>query len=221
MLEQKIAFVESKILCEKQRALEYKKNKNDRGSACVYVYVYASFDQNAHLPPLTPRHHSLDLSALAAALQCMRRKALLEKQVEQHSNQLLRLDEQLMHVETSKATAEVFQSMKTMNEATRSHLRNARIQEFDRVIEKAQETQEEIEEFNQAMGRSFDLAQQLDDDHLLDELQEMAAASDAETADAAAAAAAIREPVVDEPEPGLSDREDDVETEELRASLAM
>ena len=31
MLEKKIAFIDSKILSEKKRALEYKKNKNDRG----------------------------------------------------------------------------------------------------------------------------------------------------------------------------------------------
>lgn len=39
MLERKIAFIESKILSEKKGALEYKKNKNDRGE-----YTFVSCD---------------------------------------------------------------------------------------------------------------------------------------------------------------------------------
>ena len=42
MLEKKIAFIESKILSEKKRALEYKKKKNDRGE---YMLVYFDLSQ--------------------------------------------------------------------------------------------------------------------------------------------------------------------------------
>ena len=111
----------------------------------------------------------------AAALQCMRRKAMFEKQVEQHNNQLLRLEEQLIQLEASKATAEVFQSMKTANEATRANLRNARMEEFDQVLDNVQETQDEISEINEALGRPIGSAQEADDDDLLAELDEMEA----------------------------------------------
>ena len=105
----------------------------------------------------------------------MRRKAMFEKQVEQHNNQLLRLEEQLIQLEASKATAEVFHSMKNANEATRANLRNARMEEFDQVLDNVQETQDEISEINEALGRPIGSAQEADDDDLLAELDEMEA----------------------------------------------
>ena len=110
-----------------------------------------------------------------AALQCMRRKGMFEKQIEQHTNQLFRLEEQLIQLETSKATAEVFQSMKAVNTATRTHLRNARMDEFDQVLDNVQEAQDEISEINEALGRPIGPAQEQDDDRLLAELDELEA----------------------------------------------
>lgn len=113
------------------------------------------------------------LPLCTAALQCMRRKKMFEKQIEQHNNQLLRLEEQLMQLEASKATAEVFESMRNANDAARANLRQANIDSFDVVLDSVQETQDEISGITMALERPIGGAQQLDDSQLLDELDEM------------------------------------------------
>ena len=103
----------------------------------------------------------------------MRRKARFEKQVEHHNNQLLRLEEQLIQLEASMATAQVFHSMKNANEATRANLRNARMEESGQVLDNVQETQDETSEINEALCRPINFATEADDDALSAELAEM------------------------------------------------
>lgn len=105
----------------------------------------------------------------------MRRKAMFEKQVEQFNNQILRLEEQIIQLEASRTNAEVFQSIKSANHATQANLRTARIDDFDKIIDSVQETQEEIAEINEALTRPIGSAQQEDEDDLLAELDEMEA----------------------------------------------
>ena len=103
----------------------------------------------------------------------MRRKKMFEKQIEQYNNQLLRLEEKLMQLEASKATAEVFENMRKANDAARANLRQANIDSFDAVLDSVQETQDEISGITMALERPIGGAQQLDDSQLLDELDEM------------------------------------------------
>ena len=116
---------------------------------------------------------SSPLPLCTAALQCMRRKKMFEKQIEQYNNQLLRLEEKLMQLEASKATAEVFENMRKANDAARANLRQANIDSFDAVLDSVQETQDEISGITMALERPIGGAQQLDDSQLLDELDEM------------------------------------------------
>ena len=105
----------------------------------------------------------------------MRRKARIEKQVEHHNNQLLRLEEQLIQLEASMATAQVFRSMKSANEATRANLRNARMEEQLIQLEAPKATAEvfhSMKNANEATRANLRNARMEESGQVLDNVQE-------------------------------------------------
>ena len=98
---------------------------------------------------------------------------MFERQQEQHTNQLYRLEEQGIHLQASKATAQVFGSMLNSSKPSQISPRKARMEEFDRVLDGDIETRDEIAEINEALGRPIGSAHETDDDDLLAELDEM------------------------------------------------
>lgn len=163
-----------------------------------------------------------------AAVQCLRRKKLYEKQIEQHNNQLLRIEEQLMQLESSTATAEVFAAMKGANEATQANLRSANLDRFDKVIDDIQETQDELAGISMALERPIGNTI-ADDDELLAEIEEMESTElDKELMEASTSAIESRNHIDMEekdanPRPAAVEPQDDVsaELEALSAELAI
>ena len=163
---------------------------------------------------------------VAAAQQAMKRKALIEKQLETIDNNIMRVQEQQGMMENSQAPVQTVAAMQQAARAHKSVMAEFKIDKVDQVMEEIQETADQAAEIQQALAMPLGSAAEIDEDGIEDELAEMEAQMlDEELlapapvptgAPAKAAAAAL--PAVPTTKPAVKTTED--ELAELEAELA-
>jgi charged multivesicular body protein 4 len=125
-------------------------------------------------------------AALAAnnrggATLCLRRKALLLKQVEVVDNHILRLTEQLSQLEANQANVDYFAAIKVAAKVQKANMAEMKVEKIDKVMEDIQEAGDRMAEVQQAFALPTGAAAEIDEDDLAAELAEMEAeALDAE-----------------------------------------
>ena len=108
-----------------------------------------------------------------AALQCLKRKKLYESQCEVVANQQLKLQEQMIVLEGSKATAETFNALKSGAGAMKQLAKETDVDKVDKVMDEISDQTEKMRQVNEALGQQVGYAAELDEDELEAELAEL------------------------------------------------
>lgn len=106
------------------------------------------------------------------ALQCLKKKKLLEQEVLNLDNMIMRVIEQRSMLESQSTTVQVVSTMHAAAGQAKKNLAAMNIDNIDKVMDEINETREQMQQINEAMGQS---AVDLDEDELLGELEEMEA----------------------------------------------
>ena len=133
-----------------------------------------------------------------AALQCLKRKKLYESQCEVVANQQLKLQEQMIVLEGSKATAETFNALKSGAGAMKQLAKETDVDKVDNVMDEISDQTEKMRQVNEALGQQVGYAAELDEDELEAELDAL---------DALDVEDALLQKEIEELEPGFSSGE--------------
>jgi hypothetical protein len=101
----------------------------------------------------------------------MKKKKMYEAQLEQVENNILRINEQQMMLENQRTTVETVLALKTGADASKSTMKEMKIDDVDRVLEDINEQNDQMRQIQDAMGAPIGAAAELDEDELLEELE--------------------------------------------------
>jgi len=169
----------------------------------------------------------------AQALQCMKRKKLIEAEVEKVEQMIMRIMEQKSMLEGQATTVDVLKVMKNAAKIQTDQIKQMNVGEVDKVMDDINEANQQMSQIHDAMGQPMGTGFDIDEDELLGELEEMAAADmDKEllapaqvptTKVPAAAAAASHQAMptapVNKPKPVVAKTQDELDLEELQAEM--
>lgn len=110
-----------------------------------------------------------------AALMALKKKKLYEGQLEQIENNILRVNEQQMMLESNRATVETVAALRNAAQATKTTLQEMRIGDVDRVLDEINDQTDQMRQIQDAMGQPIGAAADLDEDELLGELEDLEA----------------------------------------------
>lgn len=108
-----------------------------------------------------------------AAIQCLKRKKLLEAQMEQIGNFQLRVHDQMIMLEGVKATTDTIDALKTGASAVKSIQLSLNVDDIDNTIEEMNEHTENMKQIQEALGAPLGSAAGIDEDELEAELEEL------------------------------------------------
>mmetsp|Transcript_26550 Transcript_26550/g.44102 ORF Transcript_26550/g.44102 Transcript_26550/m.44102 type:complete len:230 (+) Transcript_26550:49-738(+) len=129
------------------------------------------------------------------ALVCMKRKKMLDKQIEQLTSQRLNLDTQRIALENMNITKETMEAQKAAAVAMKKVTNQmGGVDGVDATLDQVEEQMQEAEEINQAMSREVGGAVE-DDDDLLQQLAVLEAETNANNAKAINASAKTEQAV--------------------------
>ncbi|KAG1673880.1 hypothetical protein FOA52_012905 [Chlamydomonas sp. UWO 241] len=109
------------------------------------------------------------------ALMCLKKKKLLEQEVGNLENMIMRLIEQRNMLEAQRTTVEVVSSMHTAAKVAKSNMKEMNIDKVDEVLDEINETNEQMQQINEVFANPTGLGAMLDEDELLGELEELEA----------------------------------------------
>ncbi|KAG2447772.1 hypothetical protein HYH02_007229 [Chlamydomonas schloesseri] len=109
------------------------------------------------------------------ALQCLKKKKLLENEIANLDNMIMRVNEQRMMLEGQRTTTEVVSSMHTAALAAKDNMKAMKIENVDKVLDEINETTDQMRQLNEVFANPLGLGNDLDEDELLGELEEMEA----------------------------------------------
>uniref|UniRef100_A0A1D1XP15 Vacuolar protein sorting-associated protein 32 1 n=1 Tax=Anthurium amnicola TaxID=1678845 RepID=A0A1D1XP15_9ARAE len=109
----------------------------------------------------------------AAAIQCLKKKKLYEAQIEQLGNFQLRVHDQIIMLESSKATTETINALKTGASAVKSIQQSLSIDDIDKTMEQVNEQAENMKHIQEALASPSYVMADFDEDELEAELEEM------------------------------------------------
>lgn len=104
------------------------------------------------------------------ALQCLKKKKLLEGQVQQLDNMIMRVIEQRNMLEGQRTTVEVLSSMHAAAQTAKTNMSTMKIDNVDQVLDEIQDTNSQMQQINDALGQS---TAEFDEDDLLGELEDL------------------------------------------------
>ncbi|MCO5555638.1 hypothetical protein L7F22_009183 [Adiantum nelumboides] len=108
-----------------------------------------------------------------AAIQCLKRKKLLEVQVEQLGNFQLRLHDQMILLEGAKATTETVDALRTGASAMKAMHKSTNIDDVDKTMDEINEQTENMKQIQEALSAPIGAAADFDEDELDAELAEL------------------------------------------------
>lgn len=111
----------------------------------------------------------------AQALQCLKKKKLLENEIVNLDNMIMRVSEQRMMLEGQRTTTEVVSSMHTAALAAKENMRDMKVENVDKVVDEINETTEQMRQLNELFAAPLGLGANLDEEELLNELEELEA----------------------------------------------
>ncbi|KAG2492418.1 hypothetical protein HYH03_009361 [Edaphochlamys debaryana] len=109
------------------------------------------------------------------ALQCLKKKKLLENEIANLDNMIMRVNEQRMMLEGQRTTTEVVSSMHTAALAAKENMKAMKIENVDKVLDEINETTDQMRQLNEVFANPLGLGTDLDDDELMGELEELEA----------------------------------------------
>ena len=107
------------------------------------------------------------------ALQCLKRKKLYEQQIESLAQHQLKLQEQVIMLEGSKATAETFGALRSGAGAMKQLARETNVEDVDATMDMINEQTDKMRQVQEALGQPIGVAAELDEDELEEELAEL------------------------------------------------
>ncbi|XP_058223838.1 vacuolar protein sorting-associated protein 32 homolog 2-like [Rhododendron vialii] len=108
-----------------------------------------------------------------AAIQCLKRKRLYEQQVEQLGNFQLRIHDQMIMLEGSKATTETVAALRTGAAAMKAMQKATNIDDVDKTMDEINEQTENMKQIQEALSAPIGSAADFDEDELEAELEEL------------------------------------------------
>ena len=114
---------------------------------------------------------------MAAAALALKRKALIEKQLEGVDNNIMRMQEQLGNLESSQATFQTVTAMQQAARASKTTMAKLNVENVDKVMEEIQETADQAAEIQQALAVPLGGAAEIDDDDIEAQLADMESAA--------------------------------------------
>jgi len=128
-----------------------------------------------------------------AAMQCLKKKKLLEQQLDYIMNNKLRIEDQKILLEGQAMTAETVNAMRAGASQMKKMSEATNIDDVDRVMDDINDTTDAVKQVQEAMGQPVGAMADLDEDELENELLELEAAElDAQLLDTTATAAPAR-----------------------------
>ncbi|XP_073009002.1 cation/H(+) antiporter 15-like [Typha latifolia] len=107
-----------------------------------------------------------------AAVQCLKKKRLYESQIEQLGNFQLRVHDQLIMLESAKATADTIDALKSGASAVKSIHQSLKIDDIEKTIEEANEHSENMRQIQEALA-TLGAVSEFDKGELEAELEEL------------------------------------------------
>mmetsp|Transcript_11226 Transcript_11226/g.20328 ORF Transcript_11226/g.20328 Transcript_11226/m.20328 type:complete len:234 (-) Transcript_11226:457-1158(-) len=111
----------------------------------------------------------------AQALQCLKKKKLLEAEITNLNNMIMRVAEQRMMLEGQRTTVEVVSNMHAAALTAKDNMKVMKIESVDRVIDEINETNDQMRQLNEVFANPLGAGNDLDEDELLGELEELEA----------------------------------------------
>lgn len=166
------------------------------------------------------------------ALQCLKKKKLLENEVLNLDNMIMRVNEQRMMLEGQRTTVDVVSSMHTAALAAKDNMKAMKIENVDKVVDEINETTDQMRQLNEVFAAPLGLGNDIDDDELMGELEELEASElDKELLEpapvpttkvpAAAASASDKMPSVPQKQKPAAKTAEELELEALQAEMQL
>ncbi|KAK1438241.1 hypothetical protein QVD17_04047 [Tagetes erecta] len=111
-----------------------------------------------------------------AALQCLKRKKLYEQQVEQLANFQLRIHDQMVMLEGTKATTKTVAALRTGAQTMKAMQKAMNIVDVDKTMDEINEQTENMKQIQAALSTPIGAAADFDEDELEAELEELESA---------------------------------------------
>ncbi|KAG9443397.1 hypothetical protein H6P81_014737 [Aristolochia fimbriata] len=108
-----------------------------------------------------------------AAIQCLKRKKLYEAQVEQLGNFQLRVHDQMITLEGTKATKETVDALRMSASTVKSIQLHLDVDKIDKTMEEITEYGEHIKQIQENLAAPIGNARDIDEDELEAELEEL------------------------------------------------
>lgn len=109
------------------------------------------------------------------ALQCLKKKKLLENEIVNLDNMIMRVIEQRTMLEGQRTTVEVVSTMHQAAVTAKDNMKAMKIENVDKVLDEINETTDQMRQIQEVFAAPTGLAADLDDDELLGELEELEA----------------------------------------------
>lgn len=111
----------------------------------------------------------------SAALACLKRKKMYEQQANNLANNQLRIHEQMILLENTKATTETVDALRAGASQMTAMQKATNIDDVDKVMDEINEATDMQRAVQDALGTPVGMAADLDEDDLLNELEELEA----------------------------------------------
>ncbi|KAI7744127.1 hypothetical protein M8C21_015071 [Ambrosia artemisiifolia] len=108
-----------------------------------------------------------------AAIQCLKRKRLYEQQIEQLGNFQLRIHDQMIMLESAKATTETVDALRTGAKTMKEMHKAVNIDDVDKTMDEINEQTENMKQIQEALSAPIGAAADFDEDELEAELEEL------------------------------------------------
>lgn len=107
-----------------------------------------------------------------AAIQCLKRKRLYEQQVEQVGNFQLRIHDQIIMLDSAKATTETVAALRSGASAMKAMQKATNIDDVDKTMDEINEQTDNLRQIQEALAAPIGVAE-FDEDELEAELEEL------------------------------------------------
>lgn len=109
------------------------------------------------------------------ALQCLKKKKLLEGEMQNLDNMIMRVVEQRMMLEGQRTTVEVVSTMHKAAITAKDNMKQMNVDKVDQVLDDITEVNEQMKQMQDAFANPTGIGADLDEDELLNELEELEA----------------------------------------------
>ncbi|KAF8706403.1 hypothetical protein HU200_030668 [Digitaria exilis] len=108
-----------------------------------------------------------------AAIQCLKKKKLYETQIEQISNFQLRVHDQIIMLESAKATTDTVDALRSGSSAVKVIQQSLNIDDIENAIDEANEQTENMRQIQEALATPVGASADFDEDELEAELEDL------------------------------------------------